>query len=182
MNIRIAQSKFNFILDQYKISVDGRLKYKARSKLFAVYPNIYNIDKRKIISVEKRSNDINDLDFFIRFNNRSYCTIYTNNLISYSIKNSKGSINFYEQDKNLIGVFLNQEQIGLINKNKKVVLGSDIYDVLLNPECVDPILVMGFIIAYDCQYKNNRDSLVFYDQGNLLIDPIIKIDPNWKLE
>ncbi len=184
MEIQVIQRKWNFIYDQYEIIIDGKKSYTAKSRLFSFYPKIdvYSQDKKKLISVEKKSNDFVKLDFLIRYSLNSYVNINTNSLISYSIRNSSGSINFYEQENNLIGVFLNDLQIGVLDKNKKVILGSDKYDIVIDPKYVDPLLIIGFVLAFDCQYNNDKDSLYFYDHGNVIIDPVLKIDPNWKVQ
>ncbi|WP_380736426.1 hypothetical protein [Salinimicrobium gaetbulicola] len=121
------------------------------------------------------------MNFALKFNSNSSVDINTNSRISFSIRNSKGTINFYEQKNNLIGIFLNETQIGIIDKNRKVSFGGDKYSIKLKKGIIDEIMVIGFVLAYDCQYKNDKDAFVNYDWGNVAIKPIKEIDPNWTI-
>ena len=79
----------------------------------------------------------------------------------------------------VIGIFQNDDQIGLIDKNKKVVLGGDEYILQINSDQIDPIIAIGFVIAYDCQYRNNKESVIRLDLGNKSISPVKIADENW---
>ena len=182
MKIQINQNKYNFIQDQYKVNLDGQLKFLAKSKLFTMYPKIgiYNLDKKHLLSVEKKSENIIGLNYTLKFNENAYVDIYTDSLISFSIKNSKGTIHFYEQKNNLIGIFLNENQIGFIDKNRKVSFGADQYTIEIENGIIDEILIIGFVIAYDCQYNNDKGAFANFDWGNVLIKPVKEVDPNWR--
>ncbi len=183
MEIEINQKRFNFFQDQYKIIIDGRLKFLAKSKILTFYPKvgIYNLDNRQVLSVEKKSRNIMDLNYSLKYSENGFVDINSDSLISYSIRNSKGTFHFYEQENNLIGIFLNDKQIGLIDKNEKVYFGADKYIIKLQNEVIDEILIIGFVIAYDNQ-KNNDKSALDYDWGNVMIKPVVSVDPNWTPE
>ncbi len=183
MKIEINQKKFNFFQDQYEINIDGKLKFLAKSKILAFYPKIgiYRLDKRQVLSVEKKSRNIIDLNYSLKYDENGFVDIHTDSLISYSIKNSKGTFHFYEQENNVIGIFLNAKQIGLIDKNEKVYFGADKYLILLENEIIDEILIIGFVLAYDNQ-KNNDKSALDFDWGNVMIKPVVEVDPNWTPE
>ncbi|WP_053978576.1 hypothetical protein [Mangrovimonas xylaniphaga] len=182
MQVEIKQSKLNFIIDKYDIHINGKLEYVAKSKLLAFYPKIgiYDLKGKQILSVEKMYHDINKLNYVLKRNENSVIEIHTNSLIDFSIRNHLGVLHFCEQRDNLVGIFQNDTQVGLIDKNKKILFGGDEYQIKLNENHVDPIIVIGFIIAYDCQFKNNKDSMISSDLGNLIIEPTKAIDPNWK--
>jgi len=181
MKIEIHQSKFNFIQDKYNVIVDEEIKYLAKSKLFTFYPKIgiYNLNGKELLSVDKKSENILELNYTLRFDSNGYVDIYTDSLISYSIKNSKGTIHFYEQKNNLIGIFLNENQVGLIDKNRKVSFGADEYSIEIKEGIIDEILIVGFVIAYDCQYNNDKGAFANFDFGNVFIKPVKEVDPNW---
>lgn len=183
MIIEIKQKKLNFIQDKYEIKINGELNYIAKSKLLTFQPKIgiYNLEKREMLSVEKKSENIVDLNFSLKLNPNSSVDINTNSRISFSIRNSKGTINFYEQKNNLIGIFLNDTQIGIIDKNRKVSFGADKYSIKLKKGIINEILVIGFVLAYDCQFSNNKEALTSYDWGNIATKPIKEIDPNWTI-
>ena len=182
MRIDVIQNKFNFIKDKYEILVDGNLEYIAKSKLLTIQPKIgiYTLGGKQILSVEKKHEDINQLNFSLKRNENSIVDINTNSLTEFTIRNSKGTIHFCEQKNNLIGIFQDDNQVGIIDKNRKVSFGEDKYQAEIEKGQIDQILVIGFIIAYDCQYNNHRDSIVNFDFGNVLIEPIKEIDLNWK--
>ena len=184
MKIDIVQNKFNFIKDKYEILINANLEYTAKSKLLTIQPKIgiYNLGGKQILSVEKKSENINELNFSLKRNENSIIDIYTNSLIEYTIRNSQGTIHFCESKNHLIGIFLNDNQIGIINKNRKILFGEDKYYAEIDENQIDKVLVIGFIIAYDCQYNNDRDTLVNLDFGNILIEPEREVDPNWRLD
>ena len=181
MTIEIKQRKFNFFQDKYEVKVNGEPKYQAKSKLLTFYPKIaiYNLENRELLTVDKKSENIVGLNYTLRFSPNSSVDINTDSLIAFSIRNSKGTIHFYEQKNNLIGIFLNDNQIGLIDKNRKVSFGADKYSIKIEKGIIDEILIIGFVLAYDCQYNNDKGAFVNYDWGNVAIKPIKEIDPNW---
>jgi len=183
MTIEINQRKFNFFQDKYEVKINGELKYLAKSKLLTFYPKIgiYNLEHRELLSVDKKSENIIGLNFTLKFNQNSSVDINTDSLISFSIRNSKGTVHFYEQKNNLIGIFLNGKQIGLIDKNKKVSFGADQYSLELENGIINEILIIGFVLAYDCQYNNDKGAFVNVDWGNVAIKPIKEIDPTWSV-
>jgi len=182
MRIDIIQNKFNFINDKYEILIDEKLEYNAKSKFLTIQPKIgiFTLNGKQILSVEKKSENINQLNYSLKRNENSIVDINTNSLIEFTIRNSKGTIHFCEQKNNLIGIFQNDNQVGIIDKNRKVSFGEDKYHAEIEKEKIDHVLVIGFIIAYDSQYNNDRNSLVHLDFGNVLIEPAKKINPNWK--
>ncbi|WP_394751246.1 hypothetical protein [Spongiimicrobium salis] len=181
MTIEIKQRKLSFFQDKYEIKVNDEPKYEAKSKLLTFYPKIVicNLENRELLSVDKKSENIVGLNFRLRFGPNSSVDIHTDSLIAFSIKNSKGTIHFYEQKNNLIGIFLNENQIGLIDKNQKVSFGADEYSIQIEKGIIDEILVIAFVLAYDCQYNNDKGAFVNYDWGNVVIKPVKEIDPNW---
>ncbi len=182
MRIEIQQKKFNFIQKKYNVKINGQLKYQAKSKLLTFYPKIgiYNLENKELLSVEKKSENIIGLNYSLKFNENSYVDIYTDSRISFSIRNSKGTVHFYEQKNNAIGIFLAEKQMGLIDKNKKVSFGADLYSIDLEKGIVDEIIIIGFVLAYDCQYNNDKSAFLNYDWGNVDIKPVKEIDPNWR--
>ena len=184
MKIDIIQSKFNFIKDKYEILINENLEYIAKSKFLTIQPKIgiYTLGGKQILSVEKKSENINELNFSLKRNENSIIDIYTNSLIEYTIRNSQGTIHFCEYKNHIIGIFQNEKQIGIINKNRKILFGEDKYYAEINDTQIDKILVIGFIIAYDCQYNNDKDTLVNFDFGNVIIEPTRNIDPEWKVK
>ena len=182
MRIEIIQNKFNFIRDKYEILIDGDLEYLAKSKLLTMQPKIgiYTLGGKQILSVEKRFENINKLNYSLKRNENSIIDIYTTSFVEYTIRNSLGTIHFCEQKNHLIGIFQNEKQVGLINKNRKVLFGEDKYYAEIDKSQIDKILVLGFLIAYDNQYNNDKDTLVNFDFGNVFIEPAKEINPNWK--
>lgn len=183
MTIEIKQRKFTFFQDKYVVKVNGEPKYQAKSKLLTFYPKIslYNLENRELLSVDRKSKNILGLNYTLRFSSNSSVDINTDSLISFSIRNSKGTIHFYEQKNNLIGIFLNEKQIGIIDKNTKVAFGADEYSIEIERGIIDETLVIGFVLAYDCQYNNDQDAFVRYDWSNVAIKPVKEIDPNWSV-
>lgn len=182
MKIEIVQSKFNFVFDQYKIFIDGELIYTAKSKFFTVLPKVVirRLSGEQVFVVVKDSPDINRLNYILENGQNSSVAIYTDSFIEFTIRNSKGTIHFCEQKNNVIGVFLNDIQFGLIDKNRIVSFGGDRYTVELDKGKVAPLVIIGFIIAYDQQFRNVKDTIPRFDIGNIIITPVKKIDPSWK--
>ena len=181
MEIRVIQRKWNLIFDRYEIFLNDVLQYKAKSKLFSTLSkiSIKDLDNREICVVVKNRVFNNYLNFNLEW---EYGTskIQSSSFIEYTIRISQGKLSFYEQKENVIGVFLNESQIGIISKNVKKILGQDKYHVLYEKGIVDPLLLIGFVISYDMQYHSESSGIVSWDYGNMVLDPVIKVDPNWK--
>ena len=183
MNIEIKQRKFNFLQDRYEVQIDGEAKYEAKSKLLTLLPKIgvYDLNKKELLTIQKRSENIVELNYSLKFPSNHGPDINTDSMISFSIRISSGSIHFYEQKNNLIGIFHNENQIGIIDKNQKVLFDVDQYSIKMDKGIVNELLVIGFVIAYDFQFNNNKSAFVNYDWGNVAIEPVKVIDPDWKV-
>ncbi|WP_027394252.1 hypothetical protein [Aquimarina latercula] len=184
MEIKIVQKKWNLILNRYDIYIDDVLEYKSQTKLFNLKEtiDIYSLGERKVISVKKDNDFSNLMNYTLEFQN-GYTKIRSKSFIEFSIKNSKGSLNFYEQKSgNLIGVFQNDDQVGFIKREIKKVINQDKYKIVFDKNKVDSLSLIGFAIAYDMENHNDSSFGNTWDYGMQVDKPIKEVDINWSPE
>ena len=184
MQIDIIKKRFTLIQNRFNILVEGNLAYKAKSVFFSVPPKIRLLDLsgHEICSVQQQNiiDEINLPKYNLIFgNDESLIRLNLESFTHYKMHNSKGIIDIYEQKGRKLGLFLNDNQIGVIEKNKFVKFGADIYRILINSSEIDKELAIAFTLAYD-NYKYNRGAFLNVDFGNILIDSEREIDPNWR--
>ena len=183
MKIEIIQEKFSFLRNQYDVFVDGKLTFRAKSKLLSFIPTIrvYDLDNEWYCDVKQKNlNKRILMNYEVYFRNQSTYDLKSESLIEHNLYTGNKKIDFYEQEKRDIGIFKKGEQIGIISKNFKKVLSNDKYLILAENGEIKPIEILSFVLAYDYHFKNNDDSLLNYDFGNVSINPIKLIDKNWK--
>jgi hypothetical protein len=183
MKIEIIQEKFSFLRNQYNVFVDGKLNFTAKSKLISIVPTIkiYDLDNEWYCDVKQKNlNKRILMDYEVYFRNQSTYELKSESLIEHNLYTGSKKIDFYEQKKRDIGIFRKGTQVGIITKNFKKILSNDKYSILVEDGEIKPIEVLSFILAYDYHFKNDNDSLLNYDFGNVSINPIIEINENWK--
>lgn len=183
MEIKIKQEKFTFFQDRYEIIIDNVLIYRAKSVVFSLLSNIkiLNLNNDEIGRVEKDFNFSTyfpkyDLIFGINTVVRLICDSFTH----YRLYIAKGTVDIYEQKGRKLGLFLNNNQVGVIEKNKKVYFGGDEYQILIDNKEIEKELVIAFTLAYDNFFHKKGDSMMHVDLGNVLIETEKTIDPNWR--
>ncbi len=168
-------------MGQYDIFLNDERKYKGKSKLFSWLSKItvYDLYKNEICTVVKDLDFSNYLNYRLEFEN-GFSKIQSESFIEYYIRNSKGTLSFCLQKGNLIGVFLNDKQVGTIIKNRWKILGRDKYVIQYEKGEVDHLTLIGFAIAYDMESNNELTGIVSWNFGNLAINPVKYVDPKWK--
>ena len=183
MKIEIIQKGFTLFQNKYEILINGRKVYKAKNKLFSFKPTIDIIDNHGDIVCSilgKTFSNRNFPSFSVEKFGTNF-TIKTLNVNDYELKTGNQTISFFEQEGRYIGIFIKEEQVGIISKNKKSYGGGDKYKALYKETIIKPLPVICFIIGYDF-YKKDDDSIsiVNVDYGNIYIKPTKKVDLNWK--
>lgn len=183
MKIEIIQKKFSFYRNIYDVFVDDKLTFTAQSKLLTFLPTIqiFDLDNEWYCDVKQKNwNKKILMNYQVYFRNQSTYEIKSDSLIEHNIYTGNKKIDFFEQEKRDIGIFKKGIQIGIISKNFKKILSNDKYLILVENGEIKPIEVVSFVLAFDNQFKDENDSMLHYDFGNLSIEPIKKIDKNWK--
>jgi hypothetical protein len=184
MKIEINQEKFTFFQDKYEIIVDNILTYRAKSVIFSFLSKIRILDlnNKEIVRVEKEFNfpTVNFLQYNLIFGNNSVIRLIADSYTHYRLNIAKGIVDIYEQKGRKLGLFLNNNQVGVIEKNKKVYFGGDKYHILLDSDEFNKDLIIAFTLAYDNFFHKKNDSIIYVDLGNVLIKTGKTIDPNWR--
>ena len=184
MEIKIKQEKFTFFQDRYEITIDNILIYRAKSVVFSFLSKIriLNLNNDEIGRVEKDFNfpNVNFPRYDLIFGNNSVIRLISDSFTHYRLHISKGTLDIYEQKGRTLGLFLNNNQVGVIEKNKKVYFGGDEYQIIIDSEEIEKELAIAFTLAYDNFFHKKGDSMMYVDLGNVLIETEKTIDPNWK--
>ncbi len=181
MKIRIVQRKWGLLYDRYEIFSNDKLIHRAKSRLLHIRPKIAISDlKGKEVCIVKKNLDFKHyLNYELEFEYGNL-QIRSDSFVEYYIRNSEGTYSFYEQDGNLIGIYFKEVQIGYISRKTRKILEQDIYQIEYERGTIDPILLIGFSIAYDMEYHNESQGGISWHFGNTAIKPVKKVDPNWK--
>jgi hypothetical protein len=184
MKIEIIQKEFTFFQDKYDIIVDEVLTFRAKSIVFSFLSKIRILDLNNIEigRVEKDFNfpKVNFPRYDLVFGDNSQIRLMTDSFTHYKLHISKGIVDIYEQKGRKLGLFLNDNQVGVIDKNKNVHFGGDKYQILLDSDELEKELVIAFTLAYDNFFHNNRNTMINIDFGNVIIETEKIIDPNWR--
>lgn len=184
MEIKIKQEKFTFFQDRYEITIDNVLIYRAKSVVFSLPSKIriLNLNNNEIGRVENDSifQTLKMPQYNLVFGNNSIIRLVSDSFTHYRLHISKGTLDIYEQKGRKLGLFLNNNQVGVIEKNKKVYFGGDEYQIIIDSEEIEKELAIAFTLAYDNFFHKNGNSMMYVDLGNVLIKTEKTIDPNWK--
>jgi hypothetical protein len=185
MKIEIKQKKFSLFRSHYDIYINGKLSYKAKSKFYLFIPKIefYDLESKNIALLKKKFTLLNQeewLNHEMILSKDEKLTLSTESFIAHNLILKNEKISFYEQKGNDIGIFIENTQVGIINRNKKKKLSGDIYKIEVNNKIKNPFYVIGFVIAYDYEFKNENDAYITVDYGNRMIKPVKEISKNWK--
>ena len=185
MKIEIKQKSFTLFNSHYDIYINGKLNYIAKSKFYLFIPKIefYDLESKSISLLKKKFTFLNKekwLNHEMILSKNEKLTLNTESFIAHNliIKNEK--LNFYEQKGNDIGIFIGNTQVGIISKNKKKKLSGDIYKIEISNKIKNPFYVIGFVIAYDYEFKNDSNAYITVDYGNRIITPVKEISKNWR--
>jgi len=183
MKIEINQKKFAFIQDKYEILVDEKLTYKAKSDLFTFGSRIgiFNLNEKEIGTVEKEFEFPAEPypKYTLSFGTYSSSRMLTISNNHYRLFATQGAIDIYGQKGRKLGIFLNDVQVGLIDKSKKAIFGGDNYTIKIESSAIEKELIIAFVLAFD-DFFHSKGTMLSYDFGNIFIDPVKEIDPAWE--
>ncbi len=183
MQIEVIQKRFTLIQNRFDILIEGKLTYKAKSVIFSVPPKIRLLDlaDHEICCIQRQNifDEINLPKYNFAFGNESMIRLIFESFTHYKVYVSRGIVDVYEQKGRKLGLFLDDKQVGIIEKNKIVKFGADIYRILINSTEINKELAIALALAYD-NYRYDKGAFLNVDLGNVLINTEKEIDPNWK--
>jgi uncharacterized protein YxjI len=147
---------------------DDRLIYTANS-IFLSFPKkvrVVDTNGKELVSLESAFTFIHP-NFEINFPNGPNFSLESKSWIygDFTLRVPEGTIEVHHQKGLRLDIFLNDEQIAQIVKNKLKFLKGDEYDVFANSD-VSKVLLTAICLAWDMNSHSDNSSTVTYSVGN----------------
>lgn len=180
MELNIKQKKLTFFIDEYAIYESDDLIYQAKSVFFSIPKKVKVYDKSDIerITLTKALTFIHP-EFDIIFSGGTHLSLEGKSwMYDYLIlRVPEGTFEIHHQKGLTLAIFLNDEQVAEITKNRVAYLGGDEYKIVANSDMSKELLI-GICLAWDLNDFDNENSVTI-NLGN--IGPVKKkSEPDWQ--
>ncbi|EZH75262.1 hypothetical protein ATO12_00360 [Aquimarina atlantica] len=181
MIINIDKSKKGIIRLKYDVKVNGKLKYHSKSNILLPYnkTDIYDLNKNRVLKVLDERTNSKFLNFNLTFKASNY-QFKSDSFLEHNLFYQSKKISFFPQKGHLISIFLNNQQIGYFDKNKKTRFKGNKFIIEIIDNIIPEEILIGCVLAYDLKFYSNRDIILIYDPGFTSIKPLKKHNANWK--
>lgn len=179
MKLTVKQKKFTFLIDRYEIFRNEELIYTAKSVLFS-FPKkikVYDLKNNEKIVLIKAITLIHP-NFDIIFSGGTHLSLEGKSWIYdyFKLRVPEGTIEIHQKGLKL-AIFINEEQVAEITKNRIAIFGGDEYQISANSDFNKELLI-GICLAWDLNDFDDENSIRI-DLGN--IGPVKKKSENgWK--
>jgi hypothetical protein len=183
MEIDIIRKRFNFFKGGYEVFIENVLSYTAIREFFSLPPKIqfFSLNNTEVGYVKRQTIlDYNLPKYDLFFNGNSLVRLSFVSFTHYRIYISKGVVDVYEQQGLKLGIFINNIQVGVIEKSRVVSFGGRKYHIIIDSNEIDKELVIAFMLAYAQNENKDGNAMISIDLGNFILTKEKEIDPNWR--
>ena len=168
MELLVKQKKLTFFIDEYEIYESGDLVYKAKSVFFSVPKKVKVYDKNDIekITLIKALTLIHP-EFDIIFSGGTNLSLEGKSWLYdyFTLRVPEGTFEIHHQKGLKLVIFLNNEQVAVISKNRIAFFGGDEYKIVANSD-ISKELLTGICLAWDLNDFDDKNSVTI-NLGNI---------------